>query len=218
MNKENSHTYPQPDRWSFLWLVTGCVLLVCLALILPAQAEARQAGTDFSSIDTFVESQMKALHIPGLALAIVQGDQAAYVQGYGKAGPGKGPVTPQTSFMIGSTTKAFTALAIMQLVESGKIELDAPVQTYLPWFRVADAQASAQITVRHLLNQTSGFSNAAGLKEEVAHDLSDNAIETSVRRLAEVDLARISGRSLRILECEFFYPGTDRANCLRSIL
>ncbi len=53
--------------------------------------------------------------------------------------------------MIGSLTKSFTALAVMQLVEQGKVELDAPVQRYLPWFRVADEAASAQITVRHLL-------------------------------------------------------------------
>lgn len=54
----------------------------------------------------------------------------------------------------------------MQLVESGKVELDGPVRRYLPWFRVADLQASAQITVRHLLNQTSGlpyFATGIGL-------------------------------------------------------
>ena len=50
----------------------------------------------------------------------------------------------------------------MQLVEAGKIDLDAPVQRYLPWFRVADPQASAQMTVRHLLNQTSGMPTLAG--------------------------------------------------------
>ncbi len=65
--------------------------------------------------------------------------------------------TPQTPFFIGSLTKSFTALAVMQLVEAGKIELDAPVQRYLPWFRVADLWASARMTVRHLLNQTSGL-------------------------------------------------------------
>jgi CubicO group peptidase (beta-lactamase class C family) len=169
------------------WLVT--------ALIYPGQAAARRTGADFSSVDAYMEGQMKDLHIPGAALVIVQGDQVAYVQGYGKTGPGKGSVTPQTSFMIGSTTKAFTALAVMQLVEADKIELEVPVQTYLPWFRATDPNASAQITVRHLLNQTSGFSNAAGVKEELAHDLSDIAIEASVRRLAEVNLRRTPGEA-----------------------
>ena len=171
------------------------LLMVCLMAttsILPAYATPLQADADFSAVDAYVKAQMKSLNTPGLALAIVRGDQVAYVHGYGEAGLERS-VTPQTPFMIGSTTKSFTALAIMQLVEAGQIELDAPVQTYLSWFRVADPLASAQITVRHLLNQTSGFSNAAGLQEEVAHDLSDNAIETSVRRLAGVNLVRSPG-------------------------
>ena len=73
------------------------------------------------------------------------------------ARPGGHAPLPQTPFVLGSTTKSFTALAVMQLVKAGKIELDAPVQCYLPWFRVADPLASAQMTVRHLLNQTSGL-------------------------------------------------------------
>src|SRR6185295_18099986 len=63
----------------------------------------------------------------------------------------------QTPFFIGSLTKSITALAVMQLVEAGKVELDAPVQRYLPTFRVADPVASAKITVRHLLQHTSGI-------------------------------------------------------------
>ncbi len=80
-----------------------------------------------------------------------------HLRGFGRARPGGEAPTPQTPFFIGSLTKSFTALAVMQLVEAGKVELDAPVQRYLPWFRVADPQASAQMTVRHLLNQTSGL-------------------------------------------------------------
>jgi CubicO group peptidase (beta-lactamase class C family) len=57
-------------------------------------------------------------------------------------------VTVATPFKIGSLSKSFTALAVMQLVEAGKIELDAPVQQYLPEFRVADPAASNRITVR----------------------------------------------------------------------
>ena len=52
-------------------------------------------------------------------------------------------MTAQTPTLIGSLTKSFTAVAIMQLVEQGKVELDAPVQRYLPWFSLADPAASA---------------------------------------------------------------------------
>jgi CubicO group peptidase (beta-lactamase class C family) len=68
-------------------------------------------------------------------------------------------VTVATPFKIGSLSKSFTALAVMQLVEAGKIELDAPVQQYLPEFRVADPAASNRITVRYLLNQVIGRSS-----------------------------------------------------------
>lgn len=116
---------------------------------------------DYDVIDACIEREMRRLKIPGVALAIVEGDQIVHRRGFGQARPGGEAPTPHTPLFIGSLTKSFTALAVMQLVEAGKVDLDAPVQRYLPWFRVADPQASARITVRHLLNQTSGLSTVA---------------------------------------------------------
>ena len=87
----------------------------------------------------------------------------------------------------------------MQLVEAGKIELDAPVQRYLPWFRVADPQASAQMTVRHLLNQTSGLPTVAWSELALA-DFDDrpDATERQVRALSTLKLTRPVGS-----KCEY---------------
>src|SRR5512139_4184279 len=112
---------------------------------------------DFKTIDEYVMARMRSARIPGLALAIVKDDQVVHSKGYGRADPSGRPVTPQTPFMIGSITKPFTALAVMQLMDAGQVDLDAPVQRYIPWFRVADPKASAQVTVRMLINQTSGL-------------------------------------------------------------
>lgn len=180
-------------RIRFALTALSVVCLPVMAAISPTYAQPLQTETDFAAVDAYVEAQRQALHVPGLALAIVQGDQVAYLHGYGQATPGGRAVTPQTPFMIGSVTKSFTALAIMQLVEAGKVAVDAPVQRYLPWFRVADPHASAQITLRHLLNQTSGFSNGSGVQELMASDLSDAAIEAGVRRLADDTLAHAPG-------------------------
>ncbi|NGZ76720.1 serine hydrolase domain-containing protein [Saccharibacillus alkalitolerans] len=114
-------------------------------------------------VDAYAEAAMKRLHVPGLAVGIVHEGEIAYMQGYGTAGPGAGPMTPQTPLAIGSTTKSFTALAVMQLVEAGKIDPDAPVTDYLPDFRLADADASARITAADLLHQTSGLSTYDGI-------------------------------------------------------
>jgi CubicO group peptidase (beta-lactamase class C family) len=110
-------------------------------------------------LDPVIAAQMQKHALPGAAIAIIEGDQIVYLQGYGTCGSGR-PMTPQTRMFIGSTSKSFTALAIAQLVEAGKLELDAPLQTYIPWFRVADEEASARITIRHLLQHTSGLSES----------------------------------------------------------
>lgn len=98
---------------------------------------------------------MKQTHIPGVAIGIVRGDKLLYEKGYGNADTGR-TVTSQTPFEIGSVTKSFTALAIMQLVEKGTIELDSSVEKYLPWFKAYYENKRAVITVRQLLNQNSG--------------------------------------------------------------
>ena len=111
------------------------------------------------NLDDFIISMMSKHGLPGVAVAVIEGDQVIYLQGYGTAGNGK-PLTPQTQMFIGSQSKSFTALAIVQLAEQGKLDLDAPVKTYIPWFRVADETASAKITLRHLLHHTSGLSES----------------------------------------------------------
>src|SRR6266487_1072346 len=141
--------------------------LLTLSVLLPAVSTGAMSSTsrppDFAAIDDYIAAEMQAQRIPGLALGIVQGDQIVHLKGFGVANTSGGVVTPQTPFPIGKVSKAFTALAVMQLVEAGKLNLDTPVQRYLPWFRVADEAASVQITVRHLLTQTSGLSHGAGL-------------------------------------------------------
>jgi CubicO group peptidase (beta-lactamase class C family) len=175
--------------------VVGCAALALVFKLLAdrltyATSTPRRAsnGKRFEEIDAYIEQQLKRLNVPGAALAIVEGDQVVHLRGFGQARPGGEAPTPQTPFFIGSLTKSFTALAVMQLVEAGKVEPDAPVQRYLPWFRVADPGASAQMTVRHLLNQTSGLPETAG--EQVLTDVDDSpdATERQARALSTVKL------------------------------
>lgn len=147
----------------------------------------------FDEVDAYVQRQMARLRIPGLSLAIVEDGKIVHRRGFGRARPGGEAPTPRTPFFIGSLTKSFTALALMQLVEAGKIDLDAPVQHYLPWFRVADPQASARMTTRHLLNQTSGLPTPAGESALADFDDSPAATERQARALASLNLTRPVG-------------------------
>jgi CubicO group peptidase (beta-lactamase class C family) len=145
-------------------LLAGSLMVVTRrALANTPTAKPASGNAPFDAIDAYLEEQMRRLNLPGVSLAIVEGQQIVHLRGFGRARPGGEAPSPQTPFFIGSLTKSFTALAVMQLVEAGQVELDAPLQRYLPWFRVADPQASAQITVRHLLNQTSGLSVWPGM-------------------------------------------------------
>src|SRR5215472_10333645 len=193
------------------------LLLVLLFTVLPVAAAqggqsatgvAPLSGPDVASIDAFVSSEMRANRIPGLSLGIVHGTQIVHLQGFGAADERGRMVTPQTPFILGSTSKSFTALAIMQLVEAGKVELDAPVQRYLPWFRVADTKASARITVRQLLNQTSGIpANSENEQKEGFLGTGNETLEQYVRGLKTLALDRPVGASFEYANTNYSVLG-----------
>jgi CubicO group peptidase (beta-lactamase class C family) len=180
-------------------LLVGAVLaLIFRSVARRAPAKQTSGGASYAAIDDYVEGQMRRLHIPGASLAIVEGNQIVHQRGFGRARPGGEAPTPQTPFFIGSITKSITALAVMQLVEAGKVELDAPVQRYLSWFRVADPVISAEMTVRHLLNQTSGMPLWPSEIALADFDESPDAIERQVRALSTLKITRPVGS-----KCEY---------------
>jgi CubicO group peptidase (beta-lactamase class C family) len=137
------------------------LLLRLASTLMPPPAVPAPNASVTERIDAFVSEQMERHDLPGLALALVDGDKVLFMKGYGKADQTGHPITPQTPFLLASVSKPLTAVAIMQLVEAGKVDLDTPVQHYLPEFQVADPAASSQITVHHLLLHTSGIPTTA---------------------------------------------------------
>jgi len=107
--------------------------------------------------EKFVTEVMAEAKAPGLAVSIVSGGETIYAKGFGYRDEARAlPVTPNTIFGMASITKSFTALAVMELVEAGRISLDDPVQKHLPGFDVPGGAGPA-ITVHHFLSHTSGF-------------------------------------------------------------
>jgi CubicO group peptidase (beta-lactamase class C family) len=119
----------------------------------------------FVELDDFVVHRMAALKIPGVAIGVIAGDRE-HATGFGVTNVDHPlPVDTDTRFQIGSTTKAFTGTTIMRLVEQGKLDLEAPVRTYLPEFRVADPEVSEALQLRHLVTHTAGWYDPAVLPE-----------------------------------------------------
>lgn len=165
----------------------------------PARARAARSGPDPRAIDRFVTGRLAATRIPGMALAVTQGSRVVHLKGYGHDGRGD-PVTPDTQFCLASLSKSFTALAVMRLVESGRITLDEPVWRHLPGFTVADRAAGRRITVRHLLDQTSGL--ADGGFRRIADDRPPD-LARRVADLREAHLVSEPGRRFHYTDLNY---------------
>jgi CubicO group peptidase (beta-lactamase class C family) len=137
----------------------------------PSESDGGAGGTGVAAVIARYRERIPALmaeeHVPGLALAVVDGDRVLWQQGFGSTDDGGGrPVTVDTLFSVQSVTKPFTATAVMRAVQAGRVDLDAPITTYLPGFRVHSAfepHPERRITLRRLLSCTAGFTHEAPL-------------------------------------------------------
>lgn len=112
---------------------------------------------DLNHLQSLLDGEAASLHVPGAAVGVLfDGVEHVLTTGVTSV-DAPAPVTGDTLFQIGSTTKTVTATAIMHLVERGRLDLDGRVRHYLPGFRLADERAAAELTIRHLLTHTGGF-------------------------------------------------------------
>jgi CubicO group peptidase (beta-lactamase class C family) len=135
------------------------VLGLAAAVLAMAWPPSLVAQTDpkFEQLSALVTQKMAEYGITGVAFGVVKNGQAT-VRGFGVTNvENPQPITSSTVFALASISKTVTATAIMRLVDQGKIDLDAPVQKYLPDFKVQDAAASREVTVAHLLTHTAGW-------------------------------------------------------------
>jgi len=155
-------------------------LLTALVLTSPVNA---QFGETMQAIEALVDEAMPTSSAPGLAYAVVErGTVQTSARGEMLLGSGRA-VTADTPFQLGSISKSFTAMAVMQLVEAGEVSLDAGISTYLEEF---NGQAGAAITVRELLSHTSGYSTLQGNQSHTDQTGGSDELAARVNRLAEL--------------------------------
>lgn len=132
------------------------LILLLLILLTPLTVQAAQPlKTD--DIDQYVTDYIKRNGLPGASIAVVKNGKLVYEKGYGHDSEGN-PITEKSLMRIGSASKSFTAFAVLQLVEEGKINLDDPIIKYLPEITLDDSRWK-EVTVRQLLSHTSGIPN-----------------------------------------------------------
>ncbi|MEY9859518.1 CubicO group peptidase (beta-lactamase class C family) [Catenulispora sp. GAS73] len=144
-------------------IVSGVALAASTLSGSVAHAAAANAAPDLSGvgplIDRTVAAQLATDKIPGAAVVVVAGGQTVFAQGYGVADTAtNAPVDPvRTEFFTGSVAKVFTATAVAQLVQQGKLDPDADVNTYLKDFKIPDGFPGHPVTVQNLMTHTAGF-------------------------------------------------------------
>ncbi|RYJ02035.1 MAG: class A beta-lactamase-related serine hydrolase, partial [Actinomycetales bacterium] len=149
----------------------------------------RAPSTSTAELDAFVQEQMERTDTPGAAYAVVGPEGVRHERAFGIDGNGE-PVTSTTPFLWGSVAKPFAATLAVLLADDGVLDLDARVVDLLPDFRTAERSASDRITVRQLLDQTSGIPNLLGSTDRYEHDRQPADL---VADLAGVELASDPG-------------------------
>ena len=165
------------------WFLAGSLFT---ALVCAAAAQAVPGEQPSASVDEFVNAELHAQHIPGVALAVVQDGKIVKAAGYGFSNVELGVATkPESIFQTGSVGKQFTATAVMMLVEEGKVGLDDKISKYFP----SAPAAWKGITVRHLLTHTSGVPDYTSEKTGGAIDMrADYTEEELVKKIAGLPL------------------------------
>src|SRR5262245_5062153 len=166
----------------------ACALATAIAIQLVGHRGLRAQSAANPRIDALVslaEAKMKEYGVPGVALGIVSNGETT-IRGLGVTNVEDPlPVTEHTVFPIASISKTFAATAMMRLVEQGKVDLHAPVRTYLPDFRVRDEAASRDVTVWHLLTHLGGWEGQVSGPER-GTDTLRNFVATTLPDLMQI--------------------------------
>jgi CubicO group peptidase (beta-lactamase class C family) len=180
-------------RRSFVVVVAATTLTLTLAGAAFAQSETDVRADARAAMEGFAKVAEQALadfNVPGSALAVVAGGKIVYAEGFGHRDLEAGkPMTPDTLFAIGSTTKAMTATLLGMLVGDGKLDFDDPLRESLPRFRLADPTISERITTRDILTHRTGlprhdfvwYNNNEGTRAEVIERLAHLELTADLR-------------------------------------
>lgn len=149
--------------------------------------------TEEKQIEKVITENMNKGKIPGLAVTIVKDDKTVYQKGFGYSNlVEEKPVTSQSLFELASNSKAFTALAILSLVESRQIDLNDHVATYIPWLKVKYKGKELPITIEQTLHHTTGIPASTINMIPVSNE--DSALEETVRTLIGIELDSEPGK------------------------
>ena len=158
-------------------------LMFCFLFQFGSYAE-NELVTQFDQIESRIIQQVEVGKIPGISVQIFNRADTLYSFSDGKTGNGIEKVTESTPFIVGSITKSFTALATLNLINEGQLDIESPVELYIPWFTLTKPNG-ASILIKDLIEHTSGLTTLSG--EQAYTYNQDYNLEALVRKINETE-------------------------------
>lgn len=177
-----------------------CIMFLTIVCCSTPRKTVNNNDKYFQEIETYLQSMVDNDVTTGLAIAVTKDQEIVYSKGFGVRNiDTKERLEPKNIFHVASVSKPFTAAAVMQLYEKGMIDIDQPLTTYLPYFKMKDERYK-KITIKQMLNHTSGMPDVGDYEWEKA--ISDEgAAERFTRRLIDSTLISVPG-------AEYHYSNT----------
>ena len=184
-------------------LKTGSIVAL-LVFALAANGCAQKPNSPEQQVDSYVKNEVATKHLAAVSVAVVRDGKVVLARGYGLANlETKTPATAETVYEIGSITKQFTATAIMMLVEQGKIGLDDPVSKH---YKEAPA-AWSKVTIRNLLNHTSGIKGYTEVGNIVKMFRDDHTEEEIIKLVSALPLVSEPGEKWAYCNTGYYLLG-----------
>lgn len=188
-----------PTRQNLRATYSAIVLLFCAGLagaeVQPNISPRGDYAPIAAALGSIIEREVQEKQLPAFSIALVDGDQVVWAQGFGYQDPEKKiPATAHTVYRVGSVSKLFTDIGIMQMVEAGKVDLDAPIEKYVPDFHPHNPFGDP-ITLRELMSHRSGLLREPPIGNYF--DPTEPSLEATVRSMNNTDLVYAPGTHLK---------------------
>ncbi len=210
-------TFFKRDAYRWSWLACGVIIAVgCMTLSNRSNKSAQpfvsdtEMETRLARLDEAVAAKREALDIPGLALVVVKDDQVIYAKGHGVRNAAQQlPVTTDTVFPINQMTWGFTSALLLMAEEEGNLSLDDSPRDWLPYFSLKDPAANDAVTIRHLLNHTTGLADV-----DMSYWAGRLSREESIRLLGQAEPTAELGKAFQYQQTMMVVAGECAAGAL----
>lgn len=180
-------------RYTKRLILIVTTIIITSMILLDINYSKAAASDNFRDVEQSIVHYKDIFKIPGIAAGVIEDNAVVYKNGFGTFGKKKTNIDSSTVFSIGSISKTFTAISIMQLAERGKLNIDDSVDKYLPWVKIIPPDSTKKVTIKHLLTHTSGLKRS--IHDRLVWSINAKSPKEFTKKIGEIKTDRIPGET-----------------------